>query len=49
MQQPQRITRPLPLIRDAVKAKLPPVMVDARDVSRVFGEDAGVFDLEASH
>jgi ABC-2 type transport system ATP-binding protein len=45
MQQPQRITRPLPLIRDAAKAKLPPVMVDARDVSHVFGEDAGVFDL----
>jgi ABC-2 type transport system ATP-binding protein len=45
MQQPQRITRPLPLIRDAVKAKLPPVIVDARGVSRVFGEDAGVFDL----
>jgi ABC-2 type transport system ATP-binding protein len=45
MRQPQRIIRPLPLIRDAVKAKLPPVMVDARDVSHVFTEDAGVFDL----
>jgi ABC-2 type transport system ATP-binding protein len=45
MQQPQRITRPIPLIRDRVRASLPPVMVAAQGVSRAFAEDVGVFDL----
>jgi ABC-2 type transport system ATP-binding protein len=45
MQQPQRITRPIPVIRDRVRASLPPVMVAAQGVSRAFAEDVGVFDL----
>jgi ABC-2 type transport system ATP-binding protein len=43
--QQQRITRPIPLIRNAARAQLPPVMVDAQGVTRAFADDAGVFDL----
>ena len=46
MQQPQRITRPIPVLRDRVRASLPPVMVGAQGVSRAFAEDVGVFDLD---
>ena len=43
--QQQRITRPIPLIRSAARAQLPPVMIDVQGVTRVFSDDAGVFDL----
>jgi ABC-2 type transport system ATP-binding protein len=43
--QQQPITRPIPLIRNAARAQLPPVMVDAQGVTRAFTDDAGVFDL----
>src|SRR5262245_59811456 len=43
--QQQRITRPIPLIRNDARAHLPPVMVDAQAVTRAFSDDAGVFDL----
>jgi ABC-2 type transport system ATP-binding protein len=45
MQQPQRITRPIPALRDRVRTSLPPMMVAAEGVSRAFAADAGVFDL----
>jgi ABC-2 type transport system ATP-binding protein len=45
MQQPQRITRPIPAIRERIRANLPPLMVAAQDVSRAFAQDVGVFDL----
>ena len=45
MQQPQRITRPIPILRDRVRASLPPVMVAAEGVTRAFAEDVGVFNL----
>src|SRR5262245_55310961 len=43
--QQQPITRPLPRIRNAARAHLPPLMVDAQGVTRAFSDDAGVFDL----
>jgi ABC-2 type transport system ATP-binding protein len=43
--QQQRITRPIPLIRNAARVQLPPLMVDAQGVTRAFSDDAGVFDL----
>src|SRR5207247_7017442 len=45
MEQQQRITRPSPLIKDSVKARLPKTMIGAQNVDRAFSEDAGVFDL----
>ncbi|MFL5805282.1 MAG: ABC transporter ATP-binding protein [Roseiflexaceae bacterium] len=43
--QQQRITRPIPLIRNTARMQLPPVMIDAQGVTRAFTDDAGVFDL----
>jgi ABC-2 type transport system ATP-binding protein len=45
MQQPQRITRPIAILRDTARNQLPPVMVDAQGVTHVFAGDVGVFDL----
>src|SRR5947207_1836894 len=45
MEQQQRITRPIPLIKDSVKARLPKTIIGVQNVYRAFSEDAGVFDL----
>jgi ABC-2 type transport system ATP-binding protein len=45
MQEHQRVTRPIQATRSTTTANLPPVMVAAQDVTRVFAKDAGVFDL----
>jgi ABC-2 type transport system ATP-binding protein len=41
----QRITRPLAVGGAAIQASAPQVIIRAEHVYRVFGEDAGVFDL----
>jgi ABC-2 type transport system ATP-binding protein len=43
-QQP-RITRPIDVQSERIKANLPQNIIEARDVSLSFGEDTGVFDL----
>src|SRR4029078_9599481 len=41
----QRITRPLTTVGAGMQAKLPPIMVHAEHVEKVFSGDVGVFDL----